>query len=172
MLTFRCTVAMQRKLHIHAAAEAPSSTTLLGDWYAHIVNAGHARLVLCVSEVSRLVVILAARNFDTFVPRFHSTAREVLQEIGIRPSAIEKELAEMNDAAFARTKNRSVLGTINDFSHHLRWLAKDRPDFSLIDCALYLSQIPVGPYPDYKIPAQLTRQLFGAEVVTPFPSRE
>ena len=172
MLTFRCTVAMQRKLHIYPAADAPSSTTLLGDWYAHIVNAGHTRLVLCVSEVSRLVVILAARNFDAFVPRFQSASREVLEEIGVGSSAIEKELAEMNDVGFARTKNRSVLGTINDFSHHLRWLAKDRPDFSLVDCALYLSQIPVGPYPDYKIPAHLTRQLFGAAVVRPFPSRE
>jgi hypothetical protein len=124
-------------------------------------------MVVCVSEVSRLSVIVAAREFETFVPRFQNALQQVLEEIGIPAATIEKERKEMNDVAFAHTKNRSVLGTMNDFFFQLRWALKERPDFSPLDHALSLSRIPVGPYPHYRIPADETRAVMEFQGRTP-----
>jgi hypothetical protein len=122
-----------------------------------------------------LSVLVAARDFDAFVPRFQNSLREVLEEIGVPSAAIEKEVREMNQVAFARTKSRSVLGTLNDFFIHLRWALKDRPDLSPLDHALRLSQIPVGPHPNYRFPADEALKLMGGKLAIAkraFPTSE
>ena len=39
----------------------------------------------------------------------------------------------------AKTNNRSLLGTLNDFSFMLRWQLPDRADLDLVQAALELS---------------------------------
>lgn len=38
--------------------DPPASTTVLGDWFGHLVFVGHQRYVILVSERSRLAVLL------------------------------------------------------------------------------------------------------------------
>jgi hypothetical protein len=57
MVAIRCT----RKLLARIGAAGPVSeptTTMPGDWYAGPVAVGHRRLILLISEHSRLPVIL------------------------------------------------------------------------------------------------------------------
>lgn len=63
MLLLRCTQRLRKRLG-QAKVEAPTatSTTILGDWYCHLVYVGHTQLLLCVSEQSMLPLLLPARE--------------------------------------------------------------------------------------------------------------
>lgn len=51
----------------------------------------------------------------------------------------------MREAVIAVTNDRSILGTMNDFSHMLKWRLECEPDADLVEAALWLSATPVGP---------------------------
>ena len=50
MVRLRCTLRVLKRFGLEPGPEAAASTTLLGDWYANLLNAGRSRWVLCVSE--------------------------------------------------------------------------------------------------------------------------
>ena len=96
-------------------AGASTSTTLLGDWYVNLLNAGRFRWVLCVSERALLPVIVPARK-ATFPGSLSSSLRAVFSGLGIPSEEIEREIAEMAQMGFDRTRSRQVLGVMNDFA--------------------------------------------------------
>ena len=65
----------------------------------------------------------------------------------------------MSEIAFGRTRNRSVLGTLNDFSFMARMHFVTARDESLDDIARGLVQTPILPL-DGARPIDLTRGLF------------
>lgn len=160
MVTLRCTEKLQRRLRVWPVGDGPSSTTVLGDWYGHVVNIRRVRLVLFVSEVSRLGVLLEARDFSTLVSWFQTAVVKLLHQLGIPAKAVEEEERAMKEVVFARTKSRSVLGTINVFSEHLYWAFELRPGLSLQEYSLELSgTIILRPVPG--IPADSAKKLMG-----------
>jgi uncharacterized protein DUF6933 len=161
LLILRCTERLQRKLGIWPAGNAPASTTVLGDWYGNIFNTRSVRLVMFVSERSRLSALVAGRDFGTLAPRFQLAVVEVLKGLGIPRMAIENEQQSMRDVAFASTRSRSVLATMNDYFKNLRWSLEVKPHFTLAEYALDLSETPVGPL-NYVTPGDLTRKLFSS----------
>jgi len=58
MVVLRPTARLALKLRMRLAEFNHQSTTRLGDWYATDLNLGRRRLVICVSELSRLAVVL------------------------------------------------------------------------------------------------------------------
>ena len=57
MTVFRCTQRVLRRFKLTAIEPETTSTGVLGDWYANLLNFGPTRLVLCQSERSLLPVI-------------------------------------------------------------------------------------------------------------------
>lgn len=57
------------------------------------------------------------------------------------------------------TNNRSVLGTLNDYTNMLQWTMPNRPNDTLIDTALWLADTPVRPIDGF--PDKVARGLFG-----------
>lgn len=57
MVTIRCTKKFLERIGASPAETAPP-TTRLGDWHAKPVAVGHQRLILLVSERSRLPVLI------------------------------------------------------------------------------------------------------------------
>ena len=127
MVVLRPTVRLAAKLRMRLAEFNLPSTTRLGDWYATDLNLGRRRLVVCVSELSRLAVVLEAAPYATIPERLPPALGRVLDWIGVEQPTIEREIAAMGTIAIAKTCNRSVLGTINEFVHYLRCMHANRP---------------------------------------------
>ena len=158
MVTIRCTQKLLARVG-PPAAEAALATTRLGDWHAKPVAIGHQRLILLISERSRLPVIMWARDGKHLARNFPRALAQVLLELDIPGPAVEREVEATREALIARTDNRSLLGTLNDFAFMLTWQLPDHPDLDLVQAALELSHTPVQPLRPVHFPDQVTREL-------------
>jgi hypothetical protein len=61
VIALRCTAKLLARIGPPQEPQTPT-TTRLGDWYATPLSLGHRRLILAISERSRLPVLLAARD--------------------------------------------------------------------------------------------------------------
>jgi hypothetical protein len=159
VLVLRCT----RKLlaRVGPPVESPPlSTTALGDWYAQPVAIGHQRLVMLISERSRLPVLVPGRDVKNLPRNFPPALAEVLRAIGVPAAAINREIGEMQHVVIAATNSRSHLGTLNDYSNMLWHSTQARPDSTNLDNAVWLADTPVRPLgPGW--PRSVTRELLG-----------
>ena len=161
MLVLRCTQKLLKRIG-PPVADPPASTTALGDWYAQPLAIGHQRYVLLISERSRLPVLMPARDVKHLAAHFPTALSRVLAGLGVPAPTIRREIAEASEIVIAKTAGRSLLGTLNDFSHMLRWQLRDEPDPDLAIEAVRLSDTPVGPLgPGW--PDEVTFRLLGCE---------
>ena len=136
MVVLRGTGKLLKRLGAPVVADPGRSATVLGDWYADIFFTRPCQVVLCVSETSRLPVVLAARELRTLGTRLPVALGLVLADLMISWPAITWELAAMSTVVLAKTASRSVLGTLNDFAISLTWALAERPDTSLHQLSL------------------------------------
>lgn len=130
----------------------------MGDWYGNLLFTRHARLVVFVSERSRLAILVHARDFPTLEARFRAAVVDLLRHLGISEKAISREAAAMAEVVYAATNSRSALGTMNDYYGALRVMLEDHPMWTLTQHALRLSDVLCGPM-DYAPPCDVTRSL-------------
>ncbi len=161
MLVLRCTQKLLRRVG-QPANVVPESTTALGDWFALPVNVGHQRLVLFVSERSRLPVVTPARDPKGLPLRFPDMLRDVLLGFGVPPADVWRELHECRDTVIAATNSRSVLGSANDFAQMMKWRVSDRPDLDFVGISLWLADSPCKPL-GYDRPMRVARRLLTDE---------
>ena len=159
MVILRLTRKLLSRVGAPTAVTKPS-TTVIGDWFAQPVSVGNKRFVLLVSEHSRLPVLMPARDLRNLARNFPEALAQVLHALGVPPAAVQKEVEATHEAVVAVTNNRSLLGTLNDFSHLVSYQMSHEPDGSLLDAALWLSRTPVAPLGS-RMPDQVTRHLLG-----------
>jgi hypothetical protein len=164
MLTLRCTQKLLKRFRLPAgpAVDPPPSTTILGDWYANVVAVSPSHVVICVSERSRLCVVVPAIRLATHFPaQFRSSVRHLLHDIGIPEDVIERELKEMEEPMFAVTSctlmSRSMLGTLNDFAKLLQADMR-RYQTTLSERGRIISCTPCGPL-NMHAPDEVARDL-------------
>jgi hypothetical protein len=157
MVTIRCTQKLLRR--VQCTTSQPASTNLLGDWYANILFARPEQLILCVSERTLLPVIVTARDARSLGARLAHSLREILLRLGVSPLLVDIEQSQMSPVAFGPTRNRRVLGTINEFLFQLSWHFHDHPAATLADAALWLARTPCKPI-NHDSPDRLTVALF------------
>jgi Domain of unknown function (DUF6933) len=116
----RCTQKMLKRVG-SPTTEPMASTTRLGDWTANLIGVGRLRFVLFVAERTRLPILLPARDLKSIDVPLVDALMHVLLSLNVPALAIRRELAEMHERRFAATNNRSVLGTINDFTNATWW---------------------------------------------------
>jgi hypothetical protein len=158
MVRLRCTSRVLKRFGLEPGPEAGASTTLLGDWYANLLNAGRSRWVLCVSERALLPVIVPARK-ATFPGSLSSSLRAVLAGLGIPSAEMEREIAEMARMEVGRTRSRQVLGVMNDFAVAAKLFLRD--DTGPIEVALRVAHTPSKPL-DHESPERIVRSLFAS----------
>ena len=115
MVVLRCTQKLLVRLKQVGDLPPVESTTRLGDWYGNILRIGHRQSLLFISERSRLPVVLPiteSKRLSTVLP---DAVCERLAIVGVTAEDIADERARMSEIAFGRTRNRSLLGTLNDF---------------------------------------------------------
>lgn len=157
MVILRCTQKLLRRLRKTPAEEAPPSSTSLGDWYMNVIWVYRKPLILAVSARTLLPILIPARDPSTLGPRLAATLGQVLAALGIPGHKILEGRQRMTEIVFARTTNRSILGTMNDFDRML----EPAPGQSLTSAALELAEAPCGPI-GMQSPDRATRDLFAS----------
>jgi hypothetical protein len=157
MIAIRCTKKLLERIGAPSPVTAPT-TAILGDWYARPVAVSHQRLILLISEHSRLPVVMPARDVRHLATNFPEALSLVLLGLALPPSVVEREVAETREAVIAQTNNRSLLGTLNDFSYLLAGYMENAPELGLVDLALLVSRAPVAPL-GMNSPDMVTRDL-------------
>ena len=157
MVAFRCTRKLLDRLPHPVEAAPTRSTTALGDWYFNLLIAKPQWLLLGVSETSRLPVVLPARELHTMTVRFQQALVDILEDLGVSAAAIAAERAAMKDIAIAKTVDRHVIGSLNEFMFGLRFALEDRVDKSPHELSLWLAQTPILPLKDF--PDRMARRL-------------
>jgi len=87
---------------------------------------------------------------------------DVLGHVGVTAADIAEERARMSELAFGRTRNRSLLGTMNDFAFMAQVGSARRPEPETPEELIrFLAQTPILPL-DGASPIELTRAAFAA----------
>ncbi len=116
------------------------ATTGLGDWMATLVFARPVHLVVGVSEQTLLPVLLPAAPLSELPTRFARAVAQMLIAIGVSEGTALGEVARMTPVLLGQTRDRRVLGTLNDF---VRMLPDDMDQSeSLLEAALRLADAP------------------------------
>lgn len=119
-LVLRPTASLAKRMKLKLQKSEETSSGRLGDWYANDIILNRKQYILCVSENARLSVLLNAAPYATWPTRLATPLKELLLGIGVDEDAVEKELAQMSEIKLAKTRSRSVLGSIRDVSLNLQ----------------------------------------------------
>jgi hypothetical protein len=157
MFVLRCTRKLLKRIQPSTGlgTEGTSATTL-GDWCANLLIVRRQHLVLAVSQVTLLPVVLPLAPAKTFVDRLPESVSNVLGALGIDPKKIASEVDAMGACVVTTTNDRSVLGSMNDFSQMLDSYLDER---TLTEVSLRVAQAPCGPI-GMASPDDATRRLF------------
>jgi len=154
MLTIRCTRKLLKHLDLSPVKEPESSTGRLGDWYSNLVPTYAGELIVFASERTLLTVAIPAWQAGTLDTLFRARVRNLLAMLGVSREAAEKELSHYHEILYAKTANRSVLGSLNDIAFNYQVIAEQSADsrtLSLSDTENRLSHMPSiarGFFPD------------------------
>ena len=165
MVVLRCTQKLLVRLKQVGDLPPVESTTRLGDWYGNVLRIGRRQHLLFISGRSRLPVVLPITDWKRLSTVFPDAVCERLSTGGVTVADIADERMRMLDSAFGRTRNRSLLGTLNDFafmaqSGDARRTEPESPE----ELMRFLSQTPILPL-DGASPIELTRAAFGPQPV-------
>jgi hypothetical protein len=160
MVVLRCTQKLLVRLKQVGDLPAVESTTRLGDWYGNILRIGRRQHLLFISERSRLAVVLPIREVRRLAEVFPDAVCEALGRVGIAAADIAGERRRMSEVAFGRTRNRSLLGTLNDFAFMAQSVDARRTEpESPEEMVRFLARTPILPLNGAN-PIDLTRAAF------------
>jgi hypothetical protein len=144
MLILRPTLSLAKRMKVKLEPSTGVSTTRLGDWYAVDLVLNRRQFVLAVSSESRLGIVISAAPYSTIRSRLPDAVSQVLAAMGVPAEKIAAESERMGEVRLAKTKDRSIIGSMNDYCKHLTYMAQIRRlDLSdLISMSLWISAIP------------------------------
>jgi len=158
MTNLRCTARAIRRFKMDVEDGSEPSNGVLGDWYVNLLNLGPTRFVLCVSEKSLLPVVVPARNSE-FPSRLPAYVERMLLAIGLPADQAAVEAAHCLEVRVGKTRNRSILGVMNDYKQQSNYYVVDIPSLSL---SLALAETPGGTM-GFANPMEKTWEIFEKE---------
>ncbi|MBK8202501.1 MAG: hypothetical protein IPK68_09385 [Bdellovibrionales bacterium] len=171
MIIIRPTSSLAKRMKVKIQSTDLKSTTKLADWYALDLVLDRKQFILCVSSISRLAVIMDAAPYATFPRRLCDAVTEVLRVIGVDESSIQEERVQMDEIQLAKTENKSILGSMNEYRFQLEaWNQMGRMNLSdTLEMSMYLSKMISLVLPD-GYPQYAALKCFG-QVPPPRPQR-
>ena len=161
VIVLRCTRQLLARLKKVDNLPPVESTTRLGDWYGNTLRIGRRQALIFISERSRLPVLIPIRDANRLPSVFPDAVCQMLAFVGVPATHIADERSQMSEVSFGRTRSRSLLGTLNDFSFMIgaspSLPAKEQ---SLEEIARFLARTPIMPLGGAR-PIDLTRGIIG-----------
>ena len=124
MQLIRCTQKLLKELRVKPSDIEPDRGSI-GGWHANLLRFERRKCVLFTNDktlYSIFVPALKRPDFEHFEEVFRQNFFRRLRIEGFTQSQIEKVLVEYNQVGFAKTNNRSVLGSMNDLSFQIEFL--------------------------------------------------
>lgn len=121
MQFIRCTQKLLKELRVRPSVEEPKSG-YVGDWHANLLRVERRKCVLFThSDTLYSIVVFGLKraDFDRLDEIFRQSLFRRLRIEGFLQIQIEKALDEYETIYFAKTNNRSVLGSMNDLACHM-----------------------------------------------------
>jgi len=138
MSLIRCTAKILKEIGVKGAdlfAEEPSCLGL-GAWYANLLRIDRRKCVLFTSEktlYSFLVLGVKKADFKRFDVLFASNLRLNLENEGFREDVIEKVIGDYARIDLGKTRDRSILGSMNDHAYHYKFYIQGEGGLSSCD---------------------------------------
>ena len=170
MIIIRPTASLAKRMKVKLDGNDETSTTRMGDWYANDIVLNRKQFILCASSTSRLAVILDAAPYVTFPDRLSDAVTGVLRAIGVDESKIQEERIHMNGFKIAKTANKSILGSLNEYKFQLEAFSQmGRLNFNdTLEMSLSLSKMISLVIPE-GYPKDAALKFFGQESSKPAP---
>ena len=89
---------------------ASNTVSILGDWIATFVTANRKPYLLFLNEKTLINVLIDYSPKETMIERFLNEMRNILAELNVNTSAIEKELKAYDDIGLLENKNKVNTG--------------------------------------------------------------
>jgi hypothetical protein len=121
MQLIRCTQKLLKELRVKPSEDEPKFG-YIGNWHANLLRFGRRKCVLLTNSdtlYSIFVFGLKRVDFDHFDEIFRQSLFRRLRIEGFSQIQIEKALEEYRTIHFAKTNNRSVLGSMNDLAFQI-----------------------------------------------------
>ncbi len=121
MQLIRCTQKLLKELRVKPSEDEPKFG-YIGDWHANLLRFERRKCVLFTNSdtlYSIFVFGLKRPNFDHLDEIFRQSLFRRLRLEGFSQIQIEKALEEYRTIHFAKTNNRSVLGSMNDLAFQI-----------------------------------------------------
>ena len=141
MFSLRCTEQVLKCLKVKPDLELPSSTTLLGDWYAKYLILDRQHFVVCCCDRTYLPVVVTARDLAKLPRRLTQSLGDVLAALSVPEDLIHDEQAAMREVVFGKTANRVATGVLVDYARMLDHPSTRMDD--LIEISLGLAETPL-----------------------------
>ena len=162
MYSLHCTKKLLDRIKPTIATSLPSPTTALGNWYATALF-WKPQLALLVNEQTLLPVLMPLAPASALSARFPGELAAVLERHGVNRAVIEREMAAMTDVAFTKTANRSVVGTMNEFSFLAEGYREYLETSDLVTLSMRLADTPCSPI-KYNSPTRLLKEVLSDAV--------
>ena len=162
MYTLHCTKKLLDRIKVSPAASSPMPTTVLGNWYATAL-AWRPQVALLVNERTLLPVLMPMAPASTLAARFPDELAAILVRHGAPQAFISNEVAAMSEVSVAKTANRSVVGTMNEFAFLAEAYREDMETTDLLALSMRLAGTPCSAI-KYNSPDRLLQELTGASI--------
>ena len=164
MFAIRCTKKLIDRVSPKALPSPVPPSTVLGDWYANLVFTRPEQYIVCISERTLLPVVVTAKDAKNLPGRLADATAEVLMAIGLAETDIDEEITQMRSAYFAKTADRRVLGSLNDFVFHFEHGTGSDLSVSILERTLRMARMPCGAI-EYAYPSEAALAAFAARKV-------
>lgn len=123
MLVIRPTASLAKRMKVKLDPSLKESTTVLGDWYAIDMVLNRRQFILCVSSKSRMGIVINAAPYVDFPNRLIQVIPQMLRSFEVPREKIDEESKAMQELGLAKTIDKSILGTLNDYRRHFEYMA-------------------------------------------------
>ena len=127
-MLIQCTKKLLDELKIKPEASDGSESPLFS-WHANVITLDRRKTVVLMNDSNRYTIVLyglKAKNFRDFDTVIRKAIHEMLQFEYVRPEIVERYMEHAAKIAYAPTKDRRVLGCMNNVSQELPWHADAR----------------------------------------------
>lgn len=148
MATIRCTGKLEAQIGMKLPAIPDVSPF---DWHANLLWLDGKKHILFCSDATRLSCLtpeVSKSQIRELPWLLKSALRSVMADERFAHGSIERVIAAQDPIALARTANRSVLGTINDNTMHIRFLrerSEGQSQIGLSELHHHLNHMPMKP---------------------------
>lgn len=153
MYTLRCTKKLLDRIGRPVESAMPSSTTVLGDWYATALF-WKPQVALLVNERTMLPVLIPLAPASSLISRIPGELASILDRHRVEQSFIAREVNAMSEVSVAKTANRSVVGTMNEFAFLAEAYRYRSETKDLSALSMRLAETPCGAI-RHKSPARM-----------------